>query len=339
MAGAPLAQAAQLWALLDEMAENAPQASRRFLRQQRAEAERVCAAPEPHLCLRARVGARQEGSAPSPAAGTGGAQPRLGLLQDVVGGPLFINICSWKRVPAPKAPTEPTPVSVGRLEEVSGEGALYRVIDIAYNPDVLQRGESPAEMEHLIPWTLKLIEERCSLGLSCSYTVEPFKLKGSLKMMQQRLGGRQRSAPQLSQNTEKELTLDQLLHTGEAEDCSNSPVLLKEEGVTQSRKHLIEEISSPEVREKPTVPVHEIITVRDAEEKPLQIQLTVQLPGVGSVSECDLSISQDDLIVEVPEKYKLELDLPELVDEEGATAVFKTGTGVLFVTLPVAKTG
>ncbi|NXP82674.1 PIHD2 protein, partial [Ramphastos sulfuratus] len=328
MAGAALARAAQLWALLDEMAENDPQAYRRFLRQQRAEAERVCAAPEPHLCLRARVGAR-----------AGGLGPSACCWHWVVGGgPLFINICSWKRVPAPKAPTEPTPVSVGRLEEVSAVGDLYRVIDIAYNPDVLQRGESPAEMEHLIQWTLKLIEERCSLVLPCSYTVEPFKLKGSLNMMQQRLGGRQRSAPQLSQNTEKGLTLDQLFHTVEAEDCSNSPVLLKE-GVTQPRKQLIEEISSPEVREKPTVPVHEIITVRDAEEKPLQIQLTVQLPEVGSVSECDLSISKDDLIVEVPEKYKLQLDLPELVDEEGATAVFKTGTGVLFVTLPVAKTG
>lgn len=54
--------------------------------------------------------------------GLGRAQPRLGLLQDVVGGALFINICGWKRVPAPKAPTDPTPVRVGRLEEVSGEG-------------------------------------------------------------------------------------------------------------------------------------------------------------------------------------------------------------------------
>ncbi|XP_064029109.1 PIH1 domain-containing protein 2 [Pogoniulus pusillus] len=314
MAGAALAGAAQLWALLDEMAESDPQAYRRFLRQQRAEAERFCAAPEPHLCLRAR-----------PA--------------DVVGGALFINICGWKRVPAPKAPSGPTPVRVGRLEEVSGEGDLYRVIDLAYNPAVLQRAENPAEREHLIHLTLKLIEEQCSFVLSHSYTVEPFRLKGSLDMMQQRLGGRQRSAPQLSQNTEQGLTLEQLLHAVEAEDCSNSPVLLKEESVTQSRKQLIEEISSPEVREKPNVPVHEIITVRDAEEKPLQIQLTIHLPEVGSVSECDLSISKDDLIIEVPEKYKLQLDLPELVDEERATAVFKTGTGVLFVTLPVTRTG
>ncbi|NXG43165.1 PIHD2 protein, partial [Psilopogon haemacephalus] len=317
-----------LWAQLDEMAENQPQAYRRFLRRQRAEAQRFCAAPEPHLCLRVRpaVGARGGGLGPPPA-------------WDGVGAPLFVNICGWRRVPAPKAPTDPTPVSVGRLEEVSGEGDLYRVIDIAYNPDVLQRGEKPAEMECLIHLTLKLIEERCSLVLSYSYTVEPFKLKGSLDTMQQRLGGRQRPAPQLSHNTEKGLTLDQLLHAVEAEGCSSFPVLLKEESPTQSRRHLIEEISSPEVREEPTVPVYEIITVRDAEEKPLQIQLTIQLPEVASVSECELSISKDDLIIEVPEKYKLQLDLPELVDEEGATAVFKRGTGVLFVTLPVAKTG
>lgn len=60
MAGAALARVAQLWSLLDEMAENEPQAYRRLLRQQRAEAERLCAPPEPHLCLRTRlaVGAR-----------------------------------------------------------------------------------------------------------------------------------------------------------------------------------------------------------------------------------------------------------------------------------------
>ncbi|NXN12094.1 PIHD2 protein, partial [Indicator maculatus] len=263
--------------------------------------------------------------------------PRLGLLQDVGGGPLFINICSWKRVPAPKAPTDPTPVSVGRLEEGSGEGELCRIIDVAYNPAVLQGAENPEEMEHLIHLTLRLLKERCNLALSYSYTMEPFTLKGSLAMMQQRLEGRQMPAPQLSQNTKKELTLDQLLHTGEAEDCSNSPVLLKEESVTQPRRHLIEEITSPEMREKPTVPAYEITTVRDAKEKPLQIELKIQLPRVGSVSECELSISKDDIIMEVPGKYKLQLDLPELVDEEGARAVFNTGKGLLFVTLPVAR--
>ncbi|KAK4809584.1 hypothetical protein QYF61_025027 [Mycteria americana] len=313
MAGAALVRAAQLWSLLDEMVENEPQAYRRLLRQQRAEAERLCAPPEPHLCLRARpaVGARDLG---------------LGLL------------LGWKRVPAPKVPTDPTPISAGPLEEVSGEGDLYSIIDIAYNPDVLQRGEeNPEKMEHLIHLTLKFVEERCNLILSYLYTIESFKLKGSLETMQQRLKGRQMPTPHLTQNTEKELTLDQLLHTMEAEDCRNAPVLLKEESVTQSKVHLIEEITSTEMPEKLNTPVYEIITVKDANKKPLKIELKIELPKVSSVSECDLRISKDDIIIDVPEKYKLQLDLPELVDEETTTAVFNKGKRVLFITVPVAK--
>ncbi|KAM6334478.1 PIH1 domain-containing protein 2 isoform 1-T1 [Alca torda] len=313
MADAALARAAQLWSLLDEMAENEPQAYLRLLRQQRAEAERLCAPPEPHLCLRAR-----------PAG--------------VVGRPLFINVCSWKRVPPPKAPTDPTPVSAGLLQEVSGEGDLYSVIDIAYNPDVLQRGEeNPEEMEHLIYSTLKFVEKRCNLTLSYLYTIESFKLKGSLETMQQRLKGRQMPTPHLSQNTKKELTLDQLLHSMEAEDRSNAPVLLKEENATQSKVHLIEEITSTKIPENLSTPVYEMITVKDANEKPLKIELKMKLPKVSSVSECDLRTSKDDIIIEVPEKYKLQLDLPELVDEETTTAVFNKGKRVLFITLPVAK--
>ncbi|NXC17547.1 PIHD2 protein, partial [Corythaeola cristata] len=353
MAGAALARAAQLWSLLDEMAENDPQAYRRLLRQQRAEAERLRSPPEPYLCLRARsaVGARVWDSA-CPGAGSGyegdcgaggghggqGAQPRLGLLQGVVEGPLFINVCSWKRVPAPQGPGAPTPVSAGPLEEVSGEGDLYSIIDIAYNPDVLQRGEeNPEKMEHLIHLTLKFIEERCNLILSYLYTIESFKLKGSLETMQQRLKGRQMPTPHLSRNTKKELTLDQLLHSTEADNRSNVPVMLKEESMTQSKVHLIEEITSTEMPEKPSTPVYKMIAMKDANKKPLKIELKIELPKVSSVSECDLRISKDDIIIEVPEKYKLQLDLPELVDEETTTAVFNKGKRVLSITMPVVK--
>ncbi|NWH65746.1 PIHD2 protein, partial [Geococcyx californianus] len=312
------AVAAQLWALLDEMAENDPQAYGRLLQRLRGDTE----PPEPRLSLRGRAR---------------GAHPQLHLFQGAT-GPLFINICSWKRVPAPQAPSDPTPVSAGRLEEVSAGGALHNVIDVAFNPEVLQRGEeNPEQMEHLIRLTLKFIEERCNLTLSDSYTVESFKLKGSLEAMQQRLSGGQMPAPFLSQHTKKELTLDQLLHRIEAEDSRNAPVLLREQGTAQSKMPLIEEIASSEMPEKPSTPVYKLSTVRDANKKPLRIELRVELPEVGSVSECDLSISKDDVIIEVPDKYKLQLDLPELVDEETATAVFNKGKRVLLVTVPVAK--
>ncbi|XP_010187436.1 PREDICTED: PIH1 domain-containing protein 2, partial [Mesitornis unicolor] len=214
---------------------------------------------------------------------------------------------------------------------------LYSIIDTAYNPDVLQRGEeNPEKMEHLIHLTLKFIEKRCNLILSDLYTIESFKLKGSLETMQQRLKGRQNPTPHLSQNT-KELTLDQLLHTMEAEDCSNAPVLLKEESAPQSKVHLIEEITSTEMPEKLSTPVYEMITVKDASKRPLKIELRIELPKVSYVSECDFRISKDDIIIEVPEKYKLQLDLPALVDEETTTAVFNRGKRVLFITVLVAK--
>lgn len=90
----------------------------------------------------------------------------------------------------------------------------------------------------------------------------------------------------------KELTLDQLLHTMEAEDCRNVPVLLKDENVTHSKGPLIEEISSTEMPEKLSTPVYEMITVKDTNKKPLKFELKIELPKVSSVSECDLQISK-----------------------------------------------
>uniref|UniRef100_U3IDP4 PIH1D1/2/3 CS-like domain-containing protein n=1 Tax=Anas platyrhynchos platyrhynchos TaxID=8840 RepID=U3IDP4_ANAPP len=165
----------------------------------------------------------------------------------------------------------------------------------------------------------------------------PFKLKGSLERRQQHLQGWQMPTPCLNQNTKKELTLDQLLHRIEAKDHSSAPILLKKGSIAQPKVPLIEEISSTELPEELSTPAYEMSTVNDANKKPLQIELKVKLPKVSSVSECDLRISKDDIIINVPEKYKLQLDLPELVDEETATATFNKGKGVLFVTVSVAK--
>ncbi|XP_033925361.1 PIH1 domain-containing protein 2 [Melopsittacus undulatus] len=335
MADAALARAAQLWSLLDELAENDPRGYRRLLQQQRAEAELLCAAPEPHLCLRA-----------SPAVGAQGRGRGLrcgccGAVRSAAGRSLA-GWCSEAAVhqcvqleegPGPQRPHRPHACQCGAAGTY-----LYSIIDVAYNPEVLQRGqENPEKMEHLIHLTLKFVEERCNLTLSHLYTIESFKCKGSLETMQQRLRGRQRPAPHLSQNTKKELTLEELLRTMEAEDCSNASVLLKEEHVMQSKGHLIEEIASTEMPEKLNTPVYEMITVKDANKKPLKIELRIELPKVSSVSECDLRISKDDIVIEVPGKYKLQLELPELVDEETTTAVFNKGKRILFITVLVAK--
>uniref|UniRef100_A0A8C2TQ35 PIH1 domain-containing protein 2 n=2 Tax=Coturnix japonica TaxID=93934 RepID=A0A8C2TQ35_COTJA len=314
-----------LWALLDEMAEQRPQLYRQLQREQRHHAQRYCGRPEPRLCLRAL---------PVPAERLPASCPARGAAR----GPLFVNVCGWSRVPRPAEPQGRIPVIAGPMEAAGGDDS-YSVIDIAYNPDVLRRREeNPEAMGHLIHLTLKFIEDQCNLILSHSYEIESFKLKGSPDRMWQRLKSRQ-PPPPLGQDTLKELTLDQLLHSIEAEDHSAAPVLLKEGSTTQSKVQLIEEISSTEVLEELSTPAYEMSTVRDANNKPVRIELKVELPEVSSVSECDLGISKDDVIIDVPEKYKLQLDLPELVDEETTTAVFNKGKGVLFITMPVAKAG
>lgn len=90
----------------------------------------------------------------------------------------------------------------------------------------------------------------------------------------------------------KELTLDQLLHRIEAKDHSSAPILLKKGSIAQPKVPLIEEISSTELPEELSTPAYEMSTVKDANEKPLQIELKVELPKVSSVSECDLRISK-----------------------------------------------
>lgn len=90
----------------------------------------------------------------------------------------------------------------------------------------------------------------------------------------------------------KELTLDQLLKSMEAENCHNAPALLEDESVTQPKAHLIEEITSAEMPEELSTPIYNMITIKDANSKPFKIELKVELPKVSSVSECDLRISK-----------------------------------------------
>ncbi|KAJ7428825.1 PIH1 domain-containing protein 2 [Willisornis vidua] len=111
----------------------------------------------------------------------------------------------------------------------------------------------------------------------------------------------------------------------------------RDPGGTEAKGVLIEEISSTELPRKPSSPAYKMVTVWDANREWLKIMLRIELPHVSSASECDLSVSKDDIIIEVPEKYKLQLDLPERVDEETTTAVFNKTKRVLFISAPLAK--
>ncbi|KAM6432191.1 PIH1 domain-containing protein 2 isoform 1-T3 [Liasis olivaceus] len=300
--------ATQLWEMLDDMAENNPESYHQFMQQQLKDAKQYYAPPEPCMCLKT-------------------------CILEPIRTYLFINLCSWNRIPAPKSPSEPVLLSAGKMEALSDNSEIYSILDIAYNPSVLERvKDNPPEKDRLINMSLKYIEEHYNITLSHPCSVAKFKLKGSLERMRESLR-REQPPLALSQNSNKEVTLSQL-RSLTVED--NSGLILPPENPASSKKRLIEEISTtnrPEVYK----PAYEITTKKDADEKPLEIELKIELPDICCVSECNLSVSKDDVLIECLEKYRLQVDLPEPVDEETTSATFYKKKGVLLITMPVYK--
>lgn len=306
-----LTQVTQFWNLLDDLAENNPESYEKFIQQQLKEGKQLCVAPEPQLCLQTKILKPKEKT-------------------------LFINLCQWKRIPAPQSTTHPVPLSVGRPEDMSEASDVYTVIDVAYNPDVLQAAEKDqVKRDQLIRMAMKCIEQQLQFTLSNSYHIAKFRIKGSIHRMKQNLMRIQTGPTDLREQMRKELTLEQIRSSTVSNADQFPQLLLPQSQASGKTERLIEEISSTEIQVEMKRPAYELKIVADQNEKPLKIELEVELPGVNSVSLCDLSVSEDDLLIEVSEKYRLHLNLPEPVDTEMTTAKFIKEKATLIVTMPL----
>ncbi|XP_054549069.1 PIH1 domain-containing protein 2 isoform X2 [Talpa occidentalis] len=306
-----LTQVTQFWNLLDDLAESNPESYEKFIQQQIKEGKQLCAAPEPQLCIETRI-----------------LKPKEKIL--------FINLCQWKRIPAPQSHTHPVPISVGRPEDMSETSDVYTVLDVAYNPDVIQAAEKdPEKKGQLIQMAMKCIEEKFHFTLSHSYHITKCKMKGSIQRMKQNLMGIQTDPKDLREKMRNELTLDQIKNSTMDNSDHLPQLLLPKDQVSGKAGRLIEEISSTEIQVEMKRPDYELKIVEDQNEKPLKIELKVELPGVNSVSVCDLRVSEDDLLIEVSEKYRLHLNLPESVNTEMTTAKFIKEKATLIVTMPL----
>lgn len=307
-----LTQVTQLWSLLDDLAENDPKNYEKFIQQQLQEGKQLHDAPEPQLCLQTKILKPKEKN-------------------------IFINLCQWKRIPAPQSTTHPVPISVGKAEDISEASDMYTIIDVAYNPDVLQKAEQDqVKKHHLIQMTMKCIEEQLQCTLARSYHITKFKIKGNTLRMKQSLMRIQSDPSNIREKMKTELTLQQLRSTMNNSD-EFPQLLLPKDQVSSKKGYLIEEISSTEIEVEMKRPVYELRTVKDQNGKPLKIELEVELPGVNTVSLCDLSVSEDDLLIEASEKYRLHLDLPQTVDTGMTTAKFIKEKALLIVTMPLAQ--
>ncbi|XP_063799301.1 PIH1 domain-containing protein 2 [Pseudophryne corroboree] len=308
-----LSQVNQFWGMLDDMVENSPESYQKFIQQHMKEGQELLVPPEPHLCFQTKI-----------------LDPGERLL--------FINICKWKRVPAPKSDADPVPLVAGTFQEVS-EGT---VADIAYSPEILKRADcDPVEQDQLIRLAMKYIEQQHKVTLCHSYHIAPFKLKGNLQQMRNRLEGRPKKPTNTKKKTEgvaDRPLLDQLKNiavTGKEEEPTLPIHITKDTNSRPVKAGLIEVISTTELDEEDLLspPQHELSVTKDESGKPHKVILTAELQGVRSVSGCDLSVSKKDLMLEVPGRYKLHLDLPEVVNEETVTAKYNKANKTLTVTM------
>lgn len=90
----------------------------------------------------------------------------------------------------------------------------------------------------------------------------------------------------------KELTLEQIRNSTVSNPDQFPHLLLPEDRVSGQTGCLIEEISSKEIQVEMKRPAYELKILTDQNEKPLKIELEVELPGINSVSLCDLSVSE-----------------------------------------------
>ncbi|XP_006642261.1 PIH1 domain-containing protein 2 isoform X1 [Lepisosteus oculatus] len=310
---AVLQQVSQLWSLLDDLSESSPEGYRRFIQQQLKDGADYYSSPQAHSCLRTEI-----------------LEPEEGVL--------YVNVCSWKRVPTPESHSSPVPLCASKLATGAEGKEVYSVIDVAFSPETLRRAEGDGEeRDQLLRLALLYAEQNHGLRLSPCYTLTSANIKGPTQRMRDRLATplntSAHSAPEeggsllqqicaLQQNKEKE----------EEKGCSQ---LFPQEVTNPAKGGLIQELSSTTTVAQPQEPRYKLAVIQDGEGRPHTLQLTVDLPGISSISECKLSISQDDVLIEVEDLYHLQLDLPETVNEEAASATFSKKTRILSVTVPI----
>nr|XP_055052238.1 PIH1 domain-containing protein 2 [Misgurnus anguillicaudatus] len=310
---AAVQQLNKFWSMLDDMSENNLEEYKNFIERQLREGAEFYSPPEPHACIRTNV-----------------LGPKKGVL--------YINICSWKRVPAPDSHNNPVPVCGGRLESIT-EQKECSVVDVAFNPEVLQMIEKDKqERENIHLLVLNFIQQQHNLNLSQSYKLTKDKIKGSIQDMKNRLmTPKQVKSTSGPQSEPAPSLLQQISSLRLAENKVDSSIQLSTvQDKKPAKPGLIEVISSTElVQREPQQPQHHLTVCTDDSGSGRSLQLNVKLPGVRSVSQCQLSISQDDILLEVEDIYYLHLPLSESVKEETCTAIFNKKKQTLTVTVNV----
>ncbi|KAM9318903.1 PIH1 domain-containing protein 2 [Pholidichthys leucotaenia] len=290
----------QFFSMLDDLFESDPEAYRRFIEKTMKEGAESGSPPELHSCIRTDM-----------------LEPNTGLL--------YINICSWKSVPAPQGPSRPLPVCAGKLETGTDEGqGCYSVLDIALNPAVLRENrENKTELNRVYVVALNFAQRSHGMRLSQQYSVVNCSPRSSRDELHHRLGFQKWPKVSKHSNTVSQTPADLLPQISslesekQFEDSLGQIVCRPAENI---EKNLIQVISTTSA--EPQTPHYHIEVKTDRVGVSHSVELTVELPLVRCMSECQLSVSEDDALLDVEDVYHLLVEFPKAVNEDTASAIF-----------------
>ncbi|EDV25634.1 uncharacterized protein TRIADDRAFT_23555 [Trichoplax adhaerens] len=308
-------QAQHVWTMLDEMAENNPDGYRRFMEKQMKDAKQHIKSPEPAFSIKVNTLDRRV---------------------------LYINICGWVRIPEPQSDSHPVPIKAGIVHKFETKKQQFHYIDVAVNDNVIKNSLRDKQFkEELILLAMSYIND------STEWDLMPDKYS----ILQEKYYGDETNKAKPSSQDDDTLR-NQLFSISRESDNYDStstdplPELSNLLGKISTgsenkptSKNLIEEISSTVIQNPNQVdtyctPQHQIQVF--GHDPPMMI-ITINLPQTESVQECELDISQVDLNLIVPSKYKLLLKFPQKVQDDLAKATFNKKKGDLKIKIPIAS--
>lgn len=332
-----LQQAQHIWSMLDDMADQDPESYSRFIEKQTKEYKELNAPPQPHMCVRTQVQRT----------------------------PLYVNLMSWQRVPKPKSPQDNIPLFAAPLDNIVDKktGETVSTIAIATNPEVLAEygveAKDAEERKDFINLNLDYVQHLCGQSVDRNFTLLPrsIEFKGDLEKAQKYFKDSLKKAMK-KDKAEKEAEEDPIpdidlpdsmlsklagiSSSGTRKDqpnvsshkiSSDSPIILpdtKNEKKPAMKKNLIQELHSEEARLRRP----EYALEKSSDDC---LALRVELPGVTSVSQCELDISEDDVKLYVEGKYELTVHLPSRIDDSDASAKFSKKQSLLTLRMPLAN--
>ncbi|XP_071959174.1 PIH1 domain-containing protein 2-like [Antedon mediterranea] len=308
-------QAQHIWSMLDELADSDPEAYKKFIEKNVAESKDQEAPAAPCMCIQTTILSEKQCE-------------------------LFINICSWSRVPGPKTDHDPIPVIAGKMKELIEGTKKHKVIPIAFNTEVLKECFEAADTTRML------------LNLSLDYVTDQFKLKldrNYTKLKDSNFKGDPLTLATSFINKRFKDTESRPADTQHKGDSliGNLGSIFKGEGVQFNNSRQAHEITlNSSVIKEPINGgklIEEISITRAAPEYSLEVvsdtkgrhvDIRISLPNVNSVRQCELDISSDDVSLIVEDLYKLQLALPEAVSEDDTSAKFIKKSSTLNIKIP-----